>query len=155
MLFRSTFVIDNSEDCPVTRLHIFSLAGCWDVRGGLFSLSAMINLRPYQCIIIAVFSGATGENSKKDTGLVSSRITWKFVLLQQLAKTGGDESLLISLFFKEMARLSSSKSPSGTLPSLTHYTYKNTFRHANFQVIVVHTGKPPPLVSPLSHSILE
>ena len=104
---------------------------------------------------MAVFSGARGENSKNDTGLVSSRITWKFVLLQQLAKTGGDESLLISLFFKEMARLSSSKSPSGTLPSLTHYTYKNPFRHANFQVIVVHTGKLAHPRRPLSARFLD
>ena len=98
---------------------------------------------------MAVFSGARGENSKNGTELVSSRMTWKFVLLQQVEKIGGDECLLISPFFKEMARLSSSMSRSGTLPSLTHYTYKNPLRHANFQVIVVHTGKLPPPRLPL------
>ena len=97
---------------------------------------------------MAVFSGARGEILKSDTGLVSSLMSWKFVLLQQLAKTGGDKNLLISLFFKEMASLSSSMSRSGTFPVLTHYTYKNLLRHINFQVIVVHTGKPAHLVSP-------
>ena len=126
-----------SQDCPVTRLYIFSLAGCRDLRWGLFSLSAMINLRPYHNRGVLwrerwefekryQVSSITHNMKIRPSPAARKDRRWK-PLDQSLFQSNGPPFTLIWHLLK-----------SHTL----HVQKSSPTRH--FQVIVVHTGKPPP-----------